>query len=134
MQTATQTSMQSCIEDCLHCYRTCLQTAMTHCLEAGGPHTEPEHFRLMMNCAEICRTSAEFMMSKSRLHAAVCAACAEVCRACADSCEQIGAMDECVQACRSCMDSCRQMAQGSDMGDFPGQTRGMSDLQDRLPM
>jgi hypothetical protein len=126
--------MQHCIDDCLHCHRTCLQTAMNHCLEAGGRHTEPEHFRLMINCAEICRTSAGFMLSSSSMHGPVCAACAEVCHACAESCEQIGDMDECVQACRTCMESCRQMAQGLDLGDFTGQARGVTSLQDRLPM
>lgn len=102
--------MQQCIDACLHCYRTCRETAMNHCLESGGRHVEPEHFRLMLNCAEVCRTSAEFMMSASPLHAHVCAACAVVCDACADSCAQIGEMEECVQACRSCGQSCRQMA------------------------
>lgn len=134
MQTMASSSMQHCIDDCLHCYRTCLQTAMNHCLEAGGRHTEPEHFRLMMNCADICRTAAEFMLASSSVHAPVCAACAEVCDACAQSCEQIGEMEECVQACRTCMDSCRQMAQGLELGKFSGQTAGIGMLQDRLPM
>ena len=134
MQTMTSSSMQHCIDDCFHCYRTCMQTAMNHCLETGGRHTEPEHFRLMINCADICRTAAEFMMSSSLLHGPVCAACAEVCHACAQSCQQIGDMDECVQACRTCMDSCRQMAEGLEMGNFTGQARGMGALQDRLPM
>ncbi len=134
MQTMTTSSMQHCIDDCLHCYRTCLQTAMNHCLEAGGRHTEPEHFRLMMNCSDICRTAAEFMLSNSPMHGPVCASCAEVCNACAQSCEQIGEMDECVQACRTCMESCRQMSGGTDMGNFTGQARSTSVLQDRLPM
>jgi hypothetical protein len=110
-----QSDMQQCIEECLHCYRICTQTAMNHCLETGGRHVEPTHFRLMRNCAEICRTSADFMLSNSPLHARICAACAEVCDACADSCEQLGEMDECVQACRACAQSCHQMA-GSGMG------------------
>jgi len=37
-------------------------TAMNYCLEMGGKHTEPAHFRLMMACAEMCRTSAHFML------------------------------------------------------------------------
>src|SRR5206468_10759424 len=48
--------MNRCIETCLSCYRTCLGTAMNLCLETGGKHVEPAHFRLMMACAEICRT------------------------------------------------------------------------------
>jgi hypothetical protein len=102
--------MKECTENCLQCYQTCLHEAMNHCLEAGGKHVEPAHFRLMINCAEICRTSADFMLSSSDLHARICAACAEVCDACALSCEQVGDMDECVQACRRCAESCHGMS------------------------
>jgi hypothetical protein len=109
-QTAMNQDMQRCIEACVECHQTCLQTAMNHCLETGGKHVEPDHFRLMLNGAEICQTSANFMMSSSRLHQRVCGVCAEVCDACAKSCEQVGDMDECVQACRRCAESCRRMA------------------------
>ncbi len=57
-----------CIDACLFCYQTCLGTAMNHCLEAGGKHVEPQHFRLMMACAEICRTSAHFMLITTPHH------------------------------------------------------------------
>lgn len=102
--------MQNCIEECLNCHRICLQEAMNHCLETGGKHLEPTHFRLMMNCAEICQTSANFMLSGSQYHKLTCDACAQICEACAQSCEQVGDMEECVQACRSCAESCRKMA------------------------
>ena len=109
-QTAMNQDMQQCIEICERCHQTCLQTAMNHCLEAGSKHVEPKHFRLMLNCAEICQTSANFMGSGSPVHKRVCEVCAEVCEACAKSCEQVGDMDECVQACRRCAESCRRMA------------------------
>jgi hypothetical protein len=102
--------MQSCIDKCLECHSVCLSMAMNHCLEAGGKHLEPDHFRLMIACAEICQTSANFMLIGSDLHKRVCAVCAEVCEACAKSCEEIGNMQECVDACRACAESCRQMA------------------------
>ena len=104
--------MADCVRDCLDCYATCRQTAMNHCLEEGGRHVEPEHFRLMMNCAEMCRTAADFMLSSSRFHARTCTVCAEVCDACAQSCEAIGTMEECVRACLKCAESCRRMAIG----------------------
>ena len=44
-----------CIEACEACHRTCLQMAMNHCLEQGGEHVEPGHFRTMSVCAEVCR-------------------------------------------------------------------------------
>ncbi len=99
-----------CIEHCLECYRSCLETATRHCLEVGGAHVEPAHFRLMLNCAEICRTAAELMMSKSAFHARLCAVCADVCEACAESCRNIGEMDDCARACEQCAASCGVMA------------------------
>lgn len=106
----TDPKMQTCIDECLRCYQACLGTAMNHCLEAGGKHLGPEHFRLMAACAEICRTGAHFMLISSDHHKHVCAECAEICEACAKSCEKIGEMQECVDACRRCAASCRQMA------------------------
>jgi hypothetical protein len=102
--------MQACLDDCLRCYRTCLGEASAHCLEAGGKHVAPDHFRLMMACAEICRALAHFMLIGVPQHKATCRACAEVCEACAASCEEVGDMDECVRACRRCAESCRAMA------------------------
>lgn len=102
--------MQACIDECLRCHSACLSMAMNHCLEVGGKHVEPQHFKLMMACAEICRTSASFMLIGSEHHKRTCAVCAEVCEACAKSCEEIGDMQECVDACRRCAESCRKMA------------------------
>jgi hypothetical protein len=102
--------MQGCIAECLACYQTCLGMAMTHCLEKGGKHVEPAHFRLMMACAEICRTSAHFMLLNSPHHKHVCAECAEICDQCAKDCERVGDMDDCVSACRSCAESCKNMS------------------------
>jgi hypothetical protein len=83
---------------------------MNHCLETGGKHVEPAHFRLMMACAEICRTSAHFMLVNTPHHKHTCKECAEICAECARDCERIGGMDECVAMCRACAQSCRKMA------------------------
>lgn len=103
-------SMQSCIDICNRCAQTCLQTAMNQCLEMGGQHVEPEHFRLMMSCAQICQLSANFMSMNSRFHNRTCEVCAEVCEACASDCENIGSMENCVSVCRECAESCKQMS------------------------
>jgi hypothetical protein len=102
---------KQCIADCQACSGECLETAMHICLETGGRHTEPTHFRLMINCAEICRTAAEFMLSRSAFHERLCGLCADVCTACARSCEEIGGMAHCAELCRRCAESCRSMAQ-----------------------
>lgn len=102
--------MKHCIEECLRCYSVCLGTSMTHCLEQGGAHVEPRHFRLMMACAEMCRTSAHFMLITTKHHQHICRECAEICAEFAEDCERIGGMDDCVRICRSCAESCRNMA------------------------
>src|SRR5690606_16704615 len=48
--------MRQCIEECLRCHAVCLGMASHHCLEAGGAHVEPIHFRLMLACAEACQS------------------------------------------------------------------------------
>ncbi len=103
-------AVKRCIEDCQECHAECLETAMHTCLEMGGRHTEPEHFRLMMDCAALCETAANLMLSRSAFHHQLCALCAEVCDACALSCEEIGGMEHCVELCRRCATSCRNMA------------------------
>jgi hypothetical protein len=103
--------MRRCIDDCLSCYSSCLSTASYHCLELGERHTEPAHFRLLLSCAEICRTAAHFMLLGSHDHKYICEECADICQKCADDCERLGDMRECVEACRRCEKSCRQMAE-----------------------
>jgi hypothetical protein len=74
--------------------------ASQHCLDVGGKHVEPRHMRLMLACAEICRTSAYFMELGTEFHKRTSAVCAEVCEECARSCEAVGDMAECIEACR----------------------------------
>ncbi len=102
--------LMACIRTCLDCYTHCQHTALSTCLETGGEHLEPEHFRTMIGCAEICRAAAALMASHSPHHLESCRLCAQVCRDCADSCEKIGGMEDCVKACRECARSCEAMA------------------------
>lgn len=106
----TEGAMAACIEACLSCYRTCHGMAMHHCLEEGGDHVAPAHFRLMAACAEMCRASAHIMMTGASVHRHSCAACAAICEACANDCERLPGMDDCVRACRDCAARCREMA------------------------
>ena len=101
--------MQKCIDACLGCYQTCLGMAMGHCLETGDKHVAPAHFRLMMSCAEICRTAAHFMLLQSEHHKHVCRECAEICRQCASYCEELSGMEGCVAACLACAAECKKM-------------------------
>lgn len=107
---AMNSEMQACIQECQNCHATCLGEAINHCLEMGGAHVAPEHFRAMMTCAETCQTSANLMLQGSPLHPKMCGVCAEACAACATSCEGLEGMEECAQQCRKCEESCRRMA------------------------
>jgi hypothetical protein len=112
MTHAMSTEMQRCIEECEHCHGICLET-VTHCLQMGGAHAEAAHIRLLLDCAQICEVSADFMHRGSDLHARVCAVCAEVCEWCAEDCERFeddAQMKACAEACRRCAQSCREMA------------------------
>lgn len=104
--------MQECIDNCLTCHSTCVE-ATNHCLQMGGPHAEPTHIRLLMDCAQVCQTSADFMLRMSDLHPETCGVCADVCERCAIDCERFGddeTMKACAQVCRKCAESCRSMA------------------------
>lgn len=104
--------MRRCIENCSDCHNICVETS-AHCLEIGGRHAEAAHVRLLLDCAEICLTSANFMLRGSELHGRTCAVCAEVCERCATSCETFGddpLMKQCAEICRRCAESCRKMA------------------------
>jgi hypothetical protein len=105
--------MKFCIDACQLCYATCLETALHHCLEAGGQHTEPAHFRLMMACAETCRSAAALMLIGSSSHRMQCDLCAKICEECATDCERIGGMQEYIAACRARAEQCRRMATGA---------------------
>lgn len=65
--TSMNDEMRRCVDECLSCFRTCLES-VTHCLEKGGRHAEASHIRLLLDCAEICETSAGFMLRTSDLH------------------------------------------------------------------
>lgn len=105
-------TLHHCIEECSTCHSTCLNT-LTYCLERGGHHAAAAHVRLLIDCAEICQTSANFMMRGSMLHAEICAVCAEICSQCADDCVRFQDdthMQHCAEACQRCAESCSQMA------------------------
>jgi hypothetical protein len=108
----TSQAMQECIQRCMECHRICLET-VTHCLQMGGPHAEACQIRLLLDCAQVCETSANFMVRGSDLHARTCAVCTEVCERSAADCARFGddpVMQRCAEVCRRCAESCRRMA------------------------
>jgi hypothetical protein len=103
--------IQQCIQTCIECHRICTET-IVHCLAKGGRHADVGHIRLLADCADICHTSAEFMMRRSDLHTGVCMVCADVCDRCAHDCDGLKddeRMAVCAAICRQCAQSCRDM-------------------------
>ena len=132
---ATQSMLQVCIENCTRCHDTCLET-LNYSLRRGGRFSESVHLRLLLDCAEICQTSTNFMRRGSDLYRVTCEACAIVCENCATNCERYAVPGEgsgapmsqhsgpshvsqenvdeqmkyCAEICRACARTCREMA------------------------
>ena len=74
----------------------------------------PDHIRLMMDCAQICATSADYMVRESPFHDRICRLCSELCKECGKDCQQVAGDDQmiedCIQMCRKCAASCERMA------------------------
>lgn len=105
--------MGECISACLAAHRACLQTA-AFCL-AQTDETKAALVTVLQDCAQICQTSADFMLRGSPRHVRTCAICAEICVACAAACEAMSDTEElrrCADACRRCSRTCRAMASG----------------------
>ena len=78
----------------------------------GDEHADPKHIRTLLDCAQACETSRDFMLRGSDLHSKTCGVCADACERCAESCERLGGeeMERCAEICRSCAESCHEMA------------------------
>lgn len=105
--------ISECIENCSDCHDVCMET-IAHCLQLGGEHAAAEHIRTLLDCAQACDASRDFMLRGSELHAAMCGLCADACERCAESCEQLAGNDDvmrnCAEVCRRCAESCRRMS------------------------
>ena len=109
----TNEEMRRCIQNCQDCHAICTEM-IVHCLQLGGRHAAPDHIRLLADCAQICATSADYMLRVSSLHHRTCGLCSEVCRLCAEDCERLAGDDQmvkqCAEMCRRCAESCERMA------------------------
>ena len=103
--------VRECLKDCVDCYQTCTET-VTKCLTAGGKHAELEHLNLLLDCAKICNTNADFILRNSTYYPQTCGITADICDECADTCDRFDDdfMKECASVCRRCAESCREMA------------------------
>ncbi len=102
--------VRECLKDSLECYQTCTE-AIVRCLKMGDKHAEPEHLNLLMDCAKMCSTNADFIARNSTYHPQTCGLTADICDECADTCDRFDDdfMRECASACRRCAESCREI-------------------------
>jgi len=105
-----RSDLDQCIENCLECYRQC-ELALANSYKQES-EIASDHLVLLSSCAEICRTSAKFMLLESPFHGETCNVCSNVCLACAESCEDMDddSLKDCIQACRKCAESCAEMS------------------------
>ncbi|HSV49229.1 MAG TPA: four-helix bundle copper-binding protein [Candidatus Acidoferrales bacterium] len=103
--------VRQCLKDSLYCYQTCTETTL-RCVSMGGDHAKHGPINLLMDCARICNTNAEFIMRNSTYYPQTCGICADICDECGDECDKFEEdfMKECASACRRCAESCREMA------------------------
>jgi hypothetical protein len=108
--------LQECIEECLNCHAVCTLT-LQHCIASGGTRTDVNLVGVLLDCAEMCQTSANFMLRGSPYHVVTCGACAELCRACDEACRAVRddeQLQHCAEVCAACARACEQM---TDMVD-----------------
>ncbi len=109
--------IQRCIENCSECHQLCLATVY-HCLEMGGEHGQASHITLLLDCAESCQMSINFMLRNSELYGLTCSLCSEACMRCAVDCERLANGDrqllDCAEISRCCAATCDRMALMAD--------------------
>ncbi len=104
--------IQQCIENCSECHQLCLATVY-HCMDLGAKYACADQVTLLLDCAESCQTSANFLLRNSELQGMTCALCADACTRCAQACERLANGDrqllDCAKICRVCAASCDRM-------------------------
>jgi hypothetical protein len=104
-------NMQHCRDVSIECHKICAETA-NYCLEAGGDLAQSAHVRVLLDCAQVCQTSADLLIRVSDLQVMTCQVCADVCERCASVCDAFpddAQMQACADTCRACAATCRDM-------------------------
>lgn len=109
-EVTTNDVVRECLKNSFDCYQKCTET-ITRCITLEGKHFEPEHLNLLMDCARICVTNADFILRNSNCYQQTCSITANICDECADNFERFEEdfMKECANVCRRCAESCREM-------------------------
>jgi hypothetical protein len=98
---------KECITALQACHAACLQFATFDCLEGGILQVEANRIRLMLDCAEICQTAANFLIRDSDHYLRVCREAAVICEDLSSVCCKITTMKRVLVACNNCVSACR---------------------------
>lgn len=106
---ASAAECQSCLDACLACHALCLDTAL-HCLQSD-PAADAGMIRMLLDCAEICRTNAELLRADGDpLEASM--VCGMVYEQFARECDGLAGdpqLRRCAEAMRACVDACEHI-------------------------
>src|SRR5262245_42102539 len=108
--------MERCIQECGSCHDVCLST-VAYCLDRGSGYAEAAHLTMLLDCVDMCMTTANVLLRDSIAHRRTCELCADICDLCAESCAGFPddeAMTDCGEACLSCAAACRDMVRGGE--------------------
>lgn len=103
-QTEYQSSFDkamACMVECEHCAQACLGISeMNDCVKK------------CLDCAEVCRTLATYMVRGSFFVAPLAEACIEICNSCAEECKSHdnSHCQKCAQACQQAVEVYQQIA------------------------
>ena len=106
-----QQQFSSCIKACYDCADACDMCTMA-CLQEDDVKMMAQCIALDIDCSQLCRVAAGFMVRGSASASAVCQACASICDMCAAECAKHSMQhcQDCAAACRRCADECRKMS------------------------
>ena len=107
----TSNRFSECIDACYRCADACDHCSVA-CLSEDNVKEMERCIRLDMDCAAVCRLTAEVMARESECHIMVCRLCEKICTACAEECgkHQHEHCQNCAQQCRECAQLCQKMA------------------------
>ena len=106
--------MTRCCDMAMECQKCCLET-IKFCLQKGGKYCDVSMITKLMDCAQMCSTTATFCASQSDMCMSVCDSCAKVCEDCAKCCEMFSEpeMKRCAEMLRKCVEMCKKMGKKS---------------------
>lgn len=95
------------IEACIKCATECNHCAVS-CLKENDVQRLTKCIRLNLECAVVCRVTAELISLHSRYTKEICQLCASICNACAEECERHS--NDGLEYCKECAETCRACA------------------------